>query len=109
MDLEEFVRKILDRTTSSDIIESSEVEVEAPIAKIRLKIDETHFIDVFRNFKTSTVSYSLIEDKERIYAADKDSVRGWHIHPFEDPRKHRESDEMKFEEFLSEVEKYFKS
>lgn len=106
MDLEEFVRDILNQASSSDIIKSSEVKIEAPIVKVRLIIDNSQFVDVFRNFNTSTISFSLIEDKERVYSVDKDSVRDWHVHPFGSPDQHKEADKTTFEEFLNQVEKH---
>lgn len=90
----------------SSLIKSSSVDIESPIVIVRLGIDEQRFIDVFRNFETGTLSYTLIGDDERLYSVDNDSVRGWHEHPFEEPENHDECDPKQFQEFMEKVENY---
>lgn len=100
-----FVEAILRESEESGIITHTEVDVEGPIAKIRLTIDEKTFIQVFSNLTTKTLAYTLIKESKRIYGIDRDNIRGWHEHPFEDPTTHRKCDEVSFRHFLDEVKK----
>jgi len=85
------------------IITHTEVNVEGPIMKIRLTIDEKTFIHVFSNNTTKTLAYTSIRESKRIYGIDRDNIRGWHEHPFEDPATHIKCDKVTFKHFLVNV------
>jgi hypothetical protein len=42
----------------------------------------------------STTAFDLIEDEQRIWGVDYDDLRGWHVHPADDPDQHRDIDPM---------------
>ena len=103
-----FVEAILGESEESGIITHTEVNVEGPITKIRLTIDEKTFIQVFSNNTTKTLAYTLIRESKRIYGIDRDNIRGWHEHPSEDPTTHRKCDVVIFKHFLENVKELLK-
>ena len=103
-----FVETILGESEESGIITHTEVNVEGPITKIRLTIDEKTFIQIFSNNTTKTLAYTLIRESKRIYGIDRDNIRDWHEHPFEDPTTHRKCDKVTFKHFLEKVKELFK-
>nr|AAU84172.1 hypothetical protein GZ37D1_19 [uncultured archaeon GZfos37D1] len=103
-----FVEAILGESEESGIITHTEVNVEGPITKIRLTIDEKTFIQVFSNNTTKTLAYTLIRESKRIYGIDRDNIRGWHEHPFVDPTTHRKCDNVTFTHFLVIVKELLK-
>ena len=103
-----FVEAILGESEESGIITHTEVNVEGPITKIRLTIDEKTFIQIFSNNTTKTLAYTLIRESKRIYGIDRDNIRDWHEHPFEDPTTHRKCDKVTFKHFLEKVKELFK-
>jgi hypothetical protein len=46
------------------------------------------FLEFYFNEQTGTMAFALIEDRERIWGIDRDNIRGWHLHPLENPRGH---------------------
>ncbi|MCI0515345.1 hypothetical protein L0128_19190 [candidate division KSB1 bacterium] len=83
-------------------------ETDAAI-KIRCKIDESTFIQIYRNLKTGTISYLLVSNLVRIYG--RDCCTGfWHRHPFSAPNGHDFSSAgvkpVTLAEFLLEVEEF---
>ena len=103
-----FVEAILGESEESGIITHTEVNVEGPITKIRLTIDEKTFIQVFSNNTTKTLAYTLIRESKRIHGIDRDNIRGWHEHPFVDPTTHRKCDKVTFTHFLEKVKELLK-
>jgi hypothetical protein len=83
-------------------------ETDAAI-KIRGKIDETTFIQIYQNIKTGTISYLLVSNLVRIYG--RDCCTGfWHRHPFNEPNGHDFSSAgvkpVTLAEFLIEIEEF---
>jgi len=103
-----FVETILGESEESGIITHTEVNVEGPITKIRLTIDEKTFIQVFSNNTTKTLAYTLIRESKRIYGIDRDNIRGLHEHPSEDPTIHRKCEKISFTHFLVNVKELLK-
>lgn len=67
------------------------VEKTKSVIKARLYLSEELFIQIYANVKKEKRSYSLILNERRIYG--KDYLWGqWHLHPFEKPDEHNESD-----------------
>ena len=104
MNPEDFIEEVLQLADNSELINSTNLDVEKPIVRIRLNMEGERLIDIFRNFETGTISYTLIESDERIYSIDYDSIRGWHYHPIENPETHEECGSKKFSEFIEKVE-----
>lgn len=95
----EFSREAICLFSKYGFIKSIEIQLlDEPVAKIRADIDADTFIVVFYNAETSRYSYVLIKDNKRIFGID--NARGWHIHPFENPESHLETNPVSLAEFL---------
>lgn len=70
------------------------LEKTKSIVKARLSFSEEFFVQIYVNLKRVKKSYSLIFDDRRIFG--KDCILGqWHLHPFEHPDEHDESEDAK--------------
>lgn len=101
--IEELLDEIYAEAAKKSYIKSISVKVEGPILKCRTHLNDT-FINVFFNEDTGTTAFTLIKGNRRIFGIDKDSLRGWHKHPIENPETHTPCSETKFKEFISQVE-----
>ena len=45
-------------------------------------------MEVYYNDLTETIAFALIKNEKRIWGIDKDNIRGWHIHPLNNPEQH---------------------
>lgn len=103
MNPEEFASEIIDSCADSDIVENYNLEIkENIVVTSRLELNKG-IIDVYRNFKTGKVAFAWVLNNERVFGAD--NTGGWHLHPYENPEKHIESNKVSFPEFLHEVER----
>jgi hypothetical protein len=100
----EFAKQVIELCSGRPFIRGVEVLLlDEPVAKIKSVIDDKTHISVFFNADTARHSFVLIKNDRRIFGAD--NVGGWHIHPFEDPESHQDSDEITFAGFLDMVGK----
>lgn len=80
------------------------VRQRGPSINLRIDLFVGGFIEAYYNEETDTTAYALIQDGIRTFGAD--NATGWHYHPFENPALHIPlRTEMKFAEFLGEVER----
>jgi len=75
---------------------------EDSVARIRIFLVDSSFIDVYYNAETKKISFAWIINNKRAYGAD--NLGNWHIHPFGRPNDHRASAEVDFREFLKNIE-----
>lgn len=70
------------------LIQSSEILVlKHNIIKARLLISENLFVQIYRNDRFNTTSFSLILNRKRFYG--RDEIQGkWHRHPVDFLQKH---------------------
>jgi len=82
----------LEKISQSGLISDLKViEKTKSILKARLYFSEELFVQVYVNVKKPKISYSLILNDRRIFG--KDCIFGqWHLHPFERPDEHDESE-----------------
>lgn len=99
---ESMVSKIIDLSAEYDLITDFEIDLkDGVVLDARLELNKG-FISVFRNFDTGKVAFAWIVAEERVFGAD--NTGGWHIHPFNNPQKHKGIDqELVLEEFIEEV------
>ncbi len=103
------IQKQIETFKNLHLIESVEVILlKTHVFKARLVISENIFIQVYRNDKFLTTSFTLILNRKRIYG--RDELKGkWHKHPLEKPELHNSSAEGQKEvnllQFWQEVEK----
>lgn len=69
--------------------------------KLRLVFSVNFFVEVFYAPQTAKVSFTLINDKERIFGID--NLGGWHRHPMEDPSNHLNISEPKLDEIFESL------
>jgi len=60
----------------------------------RAYIDAGLFLEFYFNEQTGTMALALIEGQGRIWGIDRDNIRGWHLHPLENPIEHVEIEEL---------------
>ena len=102
--LSQFVDVLRDACDQSDLVTSYDIRVlDNAVLKTRVFLTVEAFIDVYYNPTNGNCSFTLVQDSKRIYGADNAFI-GWHIHPFEDPDKHRLCGEINFAEFLKTIE-----
>ncbi len=74
------------------------------IVKSRIFLIDASFIEIYYNFENGKTSFSLIRNNKRIFGVD--NLGFWHIHPFDNPKKHIKSKEIKLEDFLGKIKNY---
>lgn len=88
MDVNQFHRQVLEELGKLPFVENLNFQVEVFILKGKVYLGLTEFLQVYYNSRTGTISFSLVKDKKRIWGIDFDSLRGWHLHPVENPEDH---------------------
>lgn len=98
----EFSKDIIEISSRYDFIQGIDIILlDEPVVKVRLVLNDSIFIDIFYNAETCKYSFALIKYNKRIFGAD--NLRGWHMHPFENPEAHAESDPVTLENFLDMI------
>lgn len=94
MDVELFLSSLLDALADRPFVRSVDLETEAIVLRGRVLLEQDRFLQVYFNEETGTTAIALIEDEQRIWGVDYDDLRGWHVHPVDDPDQHRDIDPM---------------
>ena len=89
MDVEPFLSSLLDALADRPFVRSVDLETEVIILRGRVLLEQDRFLQVYFNEETGTTAMALIEDEQRIWGVDYDDLRGWHVHPVDDPDQHR--------------------
>ena len=55
---------------------------------INNSLENNFFLQVYFNAQTETTAFALIKEDKRAWGIDFDSIRGWHLHPVENPDDH---------------------
>jgi len=88
MDVRGFVSGLLRALATVEAIEQVALRSEGPVASGRAYVTAEMFLKFYFNEKTGTMAFALIRDRGRIWGIDGDNVRGWHLHPLENPTEH---------------------
>ncbi|MBI3600376.1 MAG: hypothetical protein HY097_07010 [Nitrospinae bacterium] len=89
--IEEIFQSVVKISQSDTVTELKIIEKTKSILKARLYFSEELFVQVYVNTRKPKRSYALILNDKRIFG--KDCVFNiWHLHPFENPDKHDESE-----------------
>ncbi len=88
MDVGYFLNQLLEELSNLKFVKNVDFNTEAFILKGKAFIDDHHFLQVYYNSKTNTIAFSLLKDNNRIWGIDYDYLRGWHLHPYTNPREH---------------------
>lgn len=88
MDVRNFVSELFRALATVEAIEQVALRSEGPVVSGRAYVTAGMFLEFYFNEKTGTIAFALIRDRGRIWGIDRDNIRGWHLHPLENPRKH---------------------
>lgn len=104
--IEEIFHHIIKISQSDTVIDLKIAEKTKSILKARLYFAEELFVQVYVNTRRPKRSYTLILNDRRIFGKDR-IFNQWHLHPFENPDEHDESEISKksitIEEFVEEA------
>ena len=88
MDVRSFVSELLRALATVEAIEQVALRSEGPVVSGRAYVTAGMFLEFYFNEKTGTIAFALIRDRGRIWGIDRDNIRGWHLHPLENPVEH---------------------
>ncbi len=100
MDVSQFLLSLLESLSKLDFVEKVDVQTEVFILKGRAILKKDRFLQIYFNEHTGTIAFALIENDKRIWGIDYDNMRGWHLHPLENPDTHYSIDNKTIEEII---------
>lgn len=106
MDISQFLLILLEGLSGVNFVEKVDIQTEVFVFKGRVILKNNRFLQIYFNEITGTTAFALIEDDRRIWGVDYDNMRGWHVHPLENPEIHHNINKKTIEEIigmLSEV------
>ncbi len=89
MDLNQFLLSLLNSLSSLNFVEKVDFHTEVFILKGKVILKKNRFLQVYFNEFTGTTAFALIENEKRLWGIDFDNLRGWHLHPIENPEAHQ--------------------
>lgn len=103
MDISQFLVLLLENLSKLDFVEKVDIQTEVFILKGRVILKKSRFLQIFFNELTGTTAFALIEKDKRIWGIDYDNMRGWHLHPQENPETHLEITPKTIEEIIDDI------
>ena len=103
MDISRFLILVLEGLSRLDFVEKVEIQTEVFILKGRIILKKKRFLQIYFNELTGTTAFALIEKDRRIWGIDYDNMRGWHLHPHENPETHLEITTKSIEEIIEDL------
>jgi hypothetical protein len=100
VDVSQFLLSLLESLSKLDFVEKVDVQTEVFILKGRAILKKDRFLQIYFNEHTGTIAFVLIEKEKRIWGIDYDNMRGWHLHPMENPDTHYSIDNKTIEEII---------
>ena len=88
MDVNIFLQQLLEELSHLPFVRSLDLNTEVFVIKGRVFLEDNFFLQVYFNDRTKTTAFALIKDEKRQWGIDFDSIRGWHLHPEENPDTH---------------------
>ena len=102
-EVDELATEIYSSIKTVKFIKGITLSLEGPILKSKLVIETDIFINIFFNSVTKTTAFTIIKKGVRIFGIDRDNIRDWHKHDFDNPESHLPYKPTGFKEFLEEV------
>ena len=104
------LRDLLQACHRSPFVRFVEVRVvDDDVLSVRAHLLEPNtFINVFYNVATEKTAFALVKLEKRIFGADNARM-GWHKHPLANPDQHETCAPVSFNEFLAEVEGFYRA
>lgn len=88
MDLKSFLSEVFSESSKLNFVKNIEVNTEIFLTKGRINLLDESFLKFYYNSKTEVLSFAWIKNEKRIWGFDSDSIKGWHMHPLENPNYH---------------------
>jgi len=103
MDVRSFASELLRALATVEAIERVVLQSEGPVVKGRAYVTAEMFLEFYFNEKTGTMAFALIRDRDRVWGIDRDNIRGWHLHPLENPMEHVEIEKISVSEIVERL------
>jgi hypothetical protein len=100
VDIGQILISLLEGLSKLEFVEKVDIQTEVFILKGRAILKKHRFLQVYFNELTGTTAFALIEKDRRIWGIDYDNMRGWHLHPLENPETHQIIEEKTIQEIL---------
>ena len=88
MDVNQFLQQLLEELSQLPFVKNLDLNTEVFVIKGRVFLENNFFLQVYFNARTETTAFALIKEEKRAWGIDFDSIRGWHLHPVENPDDH---------------------
>ncbi|MDY6863908.1 MAG: hypothetical protein SV062_13095 [Thermodesulfobacteriota bacterium] len=105
MDINQFLLSLLHALSALDFVKHVDFQTEVFILKGSVLLKKERILHVYFNEITKTTAFALIEEDKRIWGVDFDNIRGWHLHPVENPESHQTVNSMTIEEIIKTLAK----
>jgi len=89
MEVETLLSSLLEALGDRPFVRSVDLDTEAIMVKGRVQLERDRFLQVYLNERIGTTAFALIEEDQRIWGIDYDDLRGWHVHPVDQPDQHQ--------------------
>ena len=103
MDVKSFASELLRALATVETIERVALQSEGPVVKGRAYVATELFLEFYFNEQTGTMAFALIGDQGRIWGIDRDNIRGWHLHPPENPMEHVRIEKLSVSEIVERL------
>ena len=102
MDVGQFLNRLLEELSQLPFVENVDFNTEVFIVKGKVFLGLSHFLQIYFNSRTGTTAFALIRKGRRIWGIDFDSLRGWHLHPVDNPDGHVKISPKTVKEIIAE-------
>lgn len=103
MDIGQFLLLLLEGLSKLDFVDKVDIQTEVFILKGRVILKKNRSLQIYFNELAGTIAFALIEEDRRIWGIDFDNMRGWHLHPLENPENHYRIDKKSIEEIIKNL------
>ena len=100
MDINQFLLLLLNELSMLDFVEKVDIQTEVFILRGRVILKKNPFLQIYFNESTGTTAFALIDEGKRIWGIDFDNIRGWHLHPLENPKTHHNIKQKTIKEII---------
>jgi len=103
MDTRAFVEELLNALANLEEVKQVGLSTEGPTVSGRAYLHSKMFLSFYYNEETETMAFALIQGQNRIWGIDCDNIRGWHLHPAEDPDHHVAIDPLSVSDIIQQL------
>ena len=103
MDTKTFSSELLSALASTNLFQQVSLSAEGPVADGRAYVSEDKFLNFYFNEETGTLAFALIGQEKRLWGIDRDNLRGWHLHPSDNPDLHISIEPMTISEIIARL------